>query len=396
MMCAKRRERGDGSIYQRASDGMYVAYARLNNGKKKYIYDKTKTGVAKKLRILQRQIEQNTLVTAKSETVETYLHYWLDIRYEQKAIAESTYRSYQRRMKIVCSYIGAIKLTKLTGDKLQMMYSKLQSERKHKPSTVKLIHRILNTAFKQAIRWKKMNSNPCQDADAPSNKDEKHEGIVLAPQQALDLLALARSTDIEMFLTLALGTGMRRGELLGLRWAMIDLESKQLRINKTASYIPDDAGHYKTVERAGKTKASRRAIALPQFVVDALKVHKVRQLEQRLQAGAKWKSLDLVFCTPTGDFYNVATLRNHFNVLLQQCNLPHMRIHDLRHSAATLLLYMGVPMKVVQEILGHSSITITMDLYGHLLPGMQEDAMNKMDDLFGEKNKKERREGTKE
>lgn len=395
-MCAKRRERGDGSIYQRASDGMYVAYARLNNGKKKYIYDKTKTGVAKKLRILQRQIEQNTLVTAKSETVETYLHYWLDIRYEQKAIAESTYRSYQRRMKIVCSYIGAIKLTKLTGDKLQMMYSKLQSERKHKPSTVKLIHRILNTAFKQAIRWKKMNSNPCQDADAPSNKDEKHEGIVLAPQQALDLLALARSTDIEMFLTLALGTGMRRGELLGLRWAMIDLESKQLRINKTASYIPDDAGHYKTVERAGKTKASRRAIALPQFVVDALKVHKVRQLEQRLQAGAKWKSLDLVFCTPTGDFYNVATLRNHFNVLLQQCNLPHMRIHDLRHSAATLLLYMGVPMKVVQEILGHSSITITMDLYGHLLPGMQEDAMNKMDDLFGEKNKKERREGTKE
>lgn len=391
----KRRIKGEGSVYQRSSDGMYVAYARLPSGKKKYTYDKTKTGVAKKLRELQKSIESQTVVTARAETVESYLNYWMNVRYEQKQIAESTYRNHQKRMRIVYPYIGSLKLTKLTGDKLQAMYGRLRAEHNYKPSTIILTHRILNAAFKQAVRWKKMTTNPCQDADAPSSKEEKVEGVVLAPEQALALLQEAKGTDIDIFLTLALGTGMRRGELLGLRWAMVDLDSKQLRINKTASYIPGEDGHYKMVERAGKTKTSRRAIALPQFAVDALKVHKIKQLEQRLQSGAKWHNNDLVFCTPVGDFYNVATLRNHFNALLQQCGLPHMRIHDLRHSAATLLLYLGVPMKVVQEILGHSSITITMDLYGHLLPGMQQDAMNRMDSLFGE-NRKERREGTQE
>lgn len=391
----KRRGHGEGSVYQRASDGMFVAYARLSNGKKKYLYDRTRTGVATKLRKLQRDIETQTVVTAKAETVETYLWYWLNIRYEQKQIAESTYRSYQKRISTVCLYIGTVKLTKLTGDKLQVMYGKMRTERNYKPSTINLIHKLLSAAFKQAVRWKKLHSNPCQDADTPS-AGEKHDGVALSPQQALDLLQAARGTDIEMFLTLALGTGMRRGEIRGLRWSMVDLENKQLRVNKTASYIPDDQGHYRTVERTGKTKASRRAIALPQFVVDALRVHKRKQLEHRLAAGSAWKNNDLVWCTPVGDFFNIVTLARHFNLLQEQLGLPHMRIHDLRHSAATLLLYMGVPMKVVQEILGHSSITITMDLYGHLLPGMQEDAMQRMDNLFGEKKKDTRRKGTKE
>ena len=113
-----------------------------------------------------------------------------------------------------------------------------------------------------------------------------------------------------------------------------------------------------------------------------LKTHKKKQVEMRLQAGQRWADKDLVFCNALGEHLPVKRLTTHYRILLQQCNLPQIHIHDLRHSASTLLLSMGVPMKVVQEILGHSSIVITMNIYGHIADGMQENATEKMNNLF--------------
>jgi integrase len=131
-----------------------------------------------------------------------------------------------------------------------------------------------------------------------------------------------------------------------------------------------------------KTKAGKRKIVLPTFVVDMLKHHRTEQLGARLKAGAKWKDQGIVFCNIYGGFLNPTIIQRHFTRLLKRAGLPPMRFHDMRHSAATLLLSMGVNPKVVQELLGHSSITMTLDVYSHVLPSMQEDAMNKMNDLF--------------
>ena len=375
---AKRREKGDGSIYQRSSDDMYVAYARVENGKKKYVYAKTRREVVSKLKEVQRKIDQGTLITAKQETVEAYLSYWLDIHKAQ--IRENTIISYKRCIKLACAHIGHIKLQKLAGDHLQKMYTQLQED--HATGTIRLTHTVLSTAFKEAVQWKRLSHNPCNDARPPHV--EKEEMHALTPLQAQQLLVTAKGHPLECFLILALATAMRKGELQGLHWSDIDMEAKTLTVQRTASYLPDEDGKYGYVETSPKTKTSRRTITLAQFALDALKAHRTRQLAQRLQAGPAWQEMNLVFCTHIGKHYNGYTLRDQFNQLLKEAGLPHIRIHDLRHSAVTFLLKMKVPVKVVQEILGHSSIVITMDIYGHVLPGMQDDAMGDMDRLLGQ------------
>jgi integrase len=374
---AKRREKGDGSIYLRESDSRYVAYARLENGKKKYVYDKTRSGVMKKLKELQKSIEQGTVITAKPESVEAYLLYWLEIH--KAKLKPTTYVMYNNYMTTCIKHIGHIKLTKLTGEHLQKMYASLALT--HKPSSIRTIHGIIRTALKFALRWKRIARNPCDDLDAPHV--EKEERPILLAKQARALLDAAQDMDIGCFLAMALTTGMRRGEMLGLRWSDIDIEQKAIRVTRTASYTKlPDGGKYGFIETTPKTKASKRSIRLTDFLINVLKTHKKLQLEKRLQAGQEWVGKDLVFCDQFGKHFPIDRLTQHFKKLLHENDLPQLHIHDLRHSASTLLASMGVPAKVIQEILGHSSIVVTQNLYGHVIEGMQEEAMQKMDNLF--------------
>ncbi len=374
----RRRGRGDGSIYQR-NDGLWTAYARLETGKRRYVYSKTRVEVAQKLKKLQKDIDTRTVVTAKAETVESYLNYWIGIRQGRKDIKPSTIANYRNHLKPVLPHIGHVKLTKLTGDQLQTMCNALLAKRK--PSTVHTVMMILNTAFSDAIRWQRLSFNPCKGVVLPTT--EKHEGPVLSGEQALALLSAAKGHRLECFLHMALATGLRKGELLALKWSDIDMETRLLKVSRNATYLTDEeTGRYQAHESTPKSRAGRRTIRLPQFAVNALKEHKVRQLEQRLAAGARWENNDLIFCNDKGDYYALTTLERHFKKLLSAAGLPAMRIHDLRHSAATLLLKMGVPMKVIQEILGHSSFAVTANTYSHVLMEMQDSAMDKMDGLF--------------
>ncbi len=182
-----------------------------------------------------------------------------------------------------------------------------------------------------------------------------------------------------MLLTLALTTGLRRGEMLALRWADVDLERRTVTIKRTVDYIP----RYGYVENEQKTEAGRRVVLLPSFVVEMLKQHRVEQLEARLKAGGAWEDRDLVFTDLSGGYFNPRYLEKLMRKVVAEAGLPHITLHGLRHSAATLLLSMGVPLKVVQEILGHSSYSITADIYTDVLPSMQREAMDKWDDVFG-------------
>jgi integrase len=373
-----RRGHGDGSIYQRESDGLWVGYARLETGKRRYVYSKTRVEVAQKLKALQKDIDTRTVVTARSETVESYLKYWIGIRQGRRDIKPSTVASYRHHLAPCMQYIGHVKLTKLTPDTLQTMCNALLGKRK--PSTVHAMLTILNTAFNDAIRWQRLGSNPCKSVMLP--QAEKHEGPVLTGEQAQSLLTAAKGHRLEGFIHLALATGLRKGELLGLKWSDIDMETRLLKVSRNAAYLPDDTGHYRMSEGTPKSRAGKRSIRLPQFAVNALKEQKVRQLEQRLQAGSAWTDTGLIFSNHRGTYYSLSALDSQFKRLVAGAGLPAMRIHDLRHSAATLLLKMGVDMKVIQEILGHASYHITANTYSHVLMEMQDAAMDKMDGLF--------------
>src|SRR5258708_32064623 len=197
-------------------------------------------------------------------------------------------------------------------------------------------------------------------------------------EQAQQLMAAAKGHNMEALFVLALTTGMRRGEILALKWQDINFSQNTLQVRRIFTRAPGN----RYIEAEPKTQKRRRSVMLPPFAIDLLKQHRIRQLEVKLQAGAQWQEHDLVFCTSLGTPLNPSKMIDRFNTLLKKAGLSHIRFHDLRHSAATLLLSMGIHPKVVQELLGHNQISMTMDIYSHVLPTMQQEAMSKLNDAF--------------
>ena len=205
------------------------------------------------------------------------------------------------------------------------------------------------------------------------------ERTALAPDQVRVLLDAARGERLEALYVVAVTTGMRQGELLALRWQDVDLDAAAVRVRATLSATKDG---FEFAEP--KSARSRRQLTLTHAAVTALRRHRTTQLEERLRAGASWTDHDLAFASEVGgplDGSNV--LRRSFYPLLRRAGLPRVRFHDLRHSAATLMLSRGVPLKIVSEILGHSQISITADTYMHVTPGMQREAAAAVDVALG-------------
>ncbi len=370
----RQRGRGEGSIYQR-KDGRWVASIVLEDHSRKYYYGETRKEAYDKLKKAQYEQQQGMLATGPQQTVKQYLEYWLEDVHKAK-IRLTTYEEYRTTLNNhLIPGLGHIRLQKLTTQQIQSFYAKKQKEG-FSAHRVKTIHAVLHTALEHAKRIKLVGSNVSDDVELP--RIEQREIQPLTPEQAQLLLQKVSEHHLEALLTLALVTGMRKGEILGLRWQDIDLQKGVLQIRRTLSYL----AHHGFQESEPKTPKSKRKIVLPQFVIESLKRHRTTQLEMRLQTGATWVENDIVFSNKRGGFIVPMTLANHFAQLLQDIGLPHIRFHDLRHSAATLLLSMGVSAKVVQEILGHSHFSTTMDRYSHVLPSMQQEAMDKMDSLF--------------
>ncbi len=202
----------------------------------------------------------------------------------------------------------------------------------------------------------------------------------LTLEQVQKLLVVTEEYHIEALFKLALATGMRRGELMGLKWQDIDFTKGMLHIRRILSRIPTKLPGKGYEEAEPKTQNSKRSITIAPFALEALKQHRVRQLEAKLKAGPVWQEHDYVFCTSIGTHLNPSKdILDQLKRLLEKADLPDIRFHDLRHSTATLLLSVGVHLKVVQEILGHSQISMTLDVYSHVLPSMQQEAIGKLD-----------------
>src|SRR6266702_11118 len=369
-----KRGHGEGSIYQR-KDGRWTASITVEGRKRKYIYGKTRKEVQEQLKVALHEQQQGKLAVGPKQTVEQFFNSWLE-EVHKPAIRISTYTKYRNLLsKHILPSIGRVQLNKLTLQQLQALYSRKLQEGLA-PSTVHAIHELIHRGLDQAVVWKIVTENVSDNASLP--RVPKQERPTLTKEQAQKLLDTAKGHPLETLLTVALATGMRRGEMLGLRWQDINFETMSLQVRRTVGF----GKNHKYVENEPKTSSGRRRILLPQFAVDALKQHRVHQLERRQQVGEAWIDRDLVFCNMVGDYFTLSSLAYMFQVLLKKAGLPHMRFHDLRHSAATILLTMGVHPKVVQELLGHSQISMTMDTYSHVLPSMQQEAMNKLNEAF--------------
>jgi integrase len=371
---AKRRANGEGSIYQRGGDGRWVATLPLSNGRKKYFYGKTRTEVRAKQREAERELDQGIDLAARIPTLKQFSEKWLSsIRFSVKP---KTYEGYESIFRVrVLPRLGEVPISKLTPMDLQALYSHLQ-DGGLSPRSISHTHRVLNHAFQQAVRWSLIARNPCNGA-APPRVGHK-EFQVLTPEQVTTFLSIHRNHPKYALYILAVTTGMRQGELLGLRWSDIDLDSGRLHVRRA---LQQQRG-VGLVFTEPKTSRSRRPIVLGQQAVRALREHRIGQIERRMLLGSAWNDHDLVFAGPSGGPLDPAWQRVVFRKALSAANLPLIRFHDLRHTAATLLLSRGVHPKVVSEMLGHSTITLTLDTYSHFVPTLHEEAAIVMDSIL--------------
>ena len=374
----KRRPRGhgEGSIFYRRDRKQWVAQISLENGRTRQVYRKKREEAADALQEMLYEQKQGILATGAKQTLGQYLEFWLE-NVQKPAIRINHYINTRTIMNLhILPALGRVQLQQLTAQQVQSLYAQKLSEGKS-AKTIHHIHGILHKALAQATRWRLISRNVCDDVELP--RIARYEYQTLTAAQAQRLLELARGHRLEVLLALALTTGMRHGELLGLHWQDINFDYGTLQVRRSVSRVRGQG--YQEFEP--KTTRSRRMLLVPQFVLGMLKEHRIHQEEIKQAAGTTWQEPDLVFCNKYGSFLRPDRVRKQFQKLLADAGLPHMRFHDLRHSAATIFMSWGVPAKVVQEILGHANISMTLGIYSHVLPGMQDDAMGKWDDLLG-------------
>jgi integrase len=376
-----RRGNGEGSIYQRKSDGKWVGSITLENGKRRVYYGKTRKEVADKLKAAFHEQQQGTLIKSSTQTVAQFLTDWLE-NVHRRRVRPRTYERYSEVINLhIIPALGHYQLQKLTAQHVQAFYTRKEDEGLAS-TTIHYYHSVLHNALNVAVKWGLITKNVC-DLVTPPRK-ERFDIKPLTEEQAQRLLAALRGHKWEALFTLALATGMRRGELIGLKWQDINFKTGTLQVVRVLTRVPTKmpGREHVYIEAEPKTQKSRRNVVIAPFALEALKEHRIRQLEAKLKAGEAWQEHDYVFCTMHGTHLNPNHIVEEFKKLLNQAGLPNIRFHDLRHSAASLLLSLGTHPKVVQELLGHTQIGMTLDVYSHLLPGMQEEAMSKLDEAL--------------
>jgi len=371
----KHHRHGEGSIYQR-KDGRYAAALRVE-GKRKVYYGKTYKEAQEKLQQALYEKKQGMLATGPQQTLEQFLSHWIE-HVQKPAVG---IRSYINQRGVLYNHVipvlGKVRMRQVTPEKLEMLYELLQQEKNLKGSTIKLVHATLHKAFGYAVRRNIIARNPCDLAIKP--RTEKFDIQPLNEDQARRLVEIVRGDLLfEGLITITVTLGLRRGEVLGLKWDDIDFVNKCLYIRRSVGHL----GRHGIIEKKPKTKSGLRKVNVPDFLIDILKLHRQRQEEQKVKKGTAWKNSGYVFCNTVGNFYHEGNLDKRYKRLLKDAGLPEVRFHDLRHSAATILISMGVNPKVVQELLGHSSITTTLNTYTHVLPTMQQEAMQKLHDFY--------------
>lgn len=369
-----RRGRHEGSIYRR-SDGRWAGAVTLDyqggRRRRKQVYGRTRKEVRDQIAKLLTDQQFGLPISTERQTVGQFLEHWL----ESSARPRLRPRTFAGYKTIVSQHLipvlGKTQLRKLTPQHVQQMLIAKTNEGLA-PRTVGGIRAVLRTALTQALKWRLVAWNVAVPVDLP--RASRPQFRVLEPRQAQELLRVAADHRLGPLFSVALAVGLRLGESLGLAWGDVDLSARTLRVRRALQRFD---GKLRFVEP--KSESSNRRVALPESAVDVLRRHRVRQKTERLLAGERWRETGLVFTTTIGTPLDDRNVRKAFRELLDAAELPPMRIHDLRHTCASLLLAQGVHPRVVMETLGHSQISLTLDTYSHVMPTLERDAADRMD-----------------
>lgn len=275
--------------------------------------------------------------------------------------------------------LGSTKLSQLRPLEIQALYSQML-ECGRSARTVRVTHVVLSSALKQAVRWRMLSLNPAQACELP--KRTRREMKSLTPEEVTAFLKEAKDDPHGLIFAFALATGMRPEEYLALQWKDVDLQKGTATVQRALCWRRQKGGGWYFAEP--KTSQSRRTIPLPASLVKELTQHKRRQAEARLRLGPEYQPYDLVFATATGGPLHSENLNaRNFKAVRDRAKLPpDVTLYTLRHTCATLLLLAGENAKVISERLGHSSIVMTLDIYSHVLPSMQQAATEKLERML--------------
>lgn len=375
-----RRGKGEGSIYQR-KDGRWEGAVTngttaKGNPKRIRIYGESRTEVAAQLADLLSAQGNGLLVKPEQTTLQQYLLQWLEFKAMQ--VRETTLENYTLVLnKHAISKLGRKKLQKVTPIDLQHLYTQMQVSGLSSRS-VRYTHSLLNGAFKQALRWGLVARNPAEALMLP--KKETYEPTVWTGEQALNFLAISRTEPgpyYTLFL-LATVTGMRRGELLGLQWNDIGWSNCLIRVERSVAAVKGG----RRINKPKTIKGKRKVYVSPDLL-DVLKEHKAQQQLDRTKAGEFWQNSGFIFTNEIGEGLYPSTVSRVFKRLIKDTGLPSIRLHDLRHSYASLASLRGVPAKVLSERLGHASVSFTQQVYQHLYDEQHRAAALSIDELLG-------------
>lgn len=370
---AKKRSHNEGSIYKR-SNGTWRAQVTLQ-GKRLSFTGKTRKDCQDWIRKTINQIEDGLTFNSTQITIEQFLSEWL-------LTIESSirYKTWEQYNQIVRDYLipnlGNIKLRELEPNSIQQLYNRKLKEGLGQ-RTVKTIHAVLHNALNQAVSLSVIVKNPASVTKPPRVKSR--EMAFYDETQAQQLLITAQNTKDRYFALykLAITTEMRQGELLGIKWNDLNWNQKSLKVHRQLRRKP--GGGF--IFAPPKSQAGKRTIILGDSTIGILKEHQEILYQEMLNAGDNWQENDLIFPNTLGTPTQPSKLIKVFKKLIDEAGLPEIRFHDLRHTAASLMLNNNVPVIVVSRRLGHSQPNITLDVYGHLIPAMQYQVAELMDQI---------------
>ncbi|WP_103544783.1 site-specific integrase [Streptomyces sp. SM1] len=392
----RSRANGDGTVYQR-KDGRWEAAGYVlapgNTRKRVRVYGTTRKEALAKLTEKIAASDLGLPVAAADSTVSAYLTYWLNgVAVHQ--IRENTHTRYATCVRLhLIPGLGAKKLARLTARDVRTFLDGLRAtcqccaqgrdtarrqccaigqccDKRLSPLTVTYVHSVLKAALEHAVRDDDLPRNVARNVKTTAPRPRRFRPLTAA--EARQFLQAARADRLHALYELALRTGLRKGELLGLRWEDLDLDGGTASVRRSLQRTPSGG----LTALPTKTLASERRIALPTECVHSLKSHRQRQEAEHKVAGVRWKDSGLIFVTPTGGPIDPANMTRRFGPFLDRAGLRRIRFHDLRHSTATLLLEQGVDLVVIKELLGHAHIGVTAGVYAHVRIRLQRQAID--------------------
>lgn len=387
-----KKANGEGSIHRRENGTwrglVTIGYNENGSLKRKSFSGKTKLEVLKKIEEFRTLNNKGLIPSNDKITLSNWFYNWL-FNYRIHDLKPSSFERYEGlyRNYIEYSSLGKIKLIDLRTIHIQEYYNNLITEENKTSSTIKTINKCLKSCLNQALKEGYISKNYCTLITLPkaSQSIQKPINVFTLKEQETFMRECLEHKNGTIYI-LALGTGLRLGELLALKWIDINFKDKYISINKSikSTYSIDSNSNrkFEVIEQTPKTKNSIRTVPLTNSILELLQRYRKEKIIERDSNIDIYFDNNLVFCTPTGNYLNESNVRKTFKRILNRCDLKEIRFHDLRHTFATRLFENDVPPKTVQTLLGHSDIATTLNIYTHVMKNTKDEAINKIDFLF--------------